>query len=552
MDSFIEQDLFDVDIFSPSPSPEETLNASLSPSTEETTTNNFYFSTTDNFISVGNSPYSFSPTLTAQMNFSPTQLQNSASQFLLDANSLQNLVVPVPMTYVPSLTPIVANSISDESSSNDGEIEEMGRRKRRNAVRLKNDSKRNGTSSSGDERSVTLTRDELLSFTSEQFEEFVTSIINSRDLTSGEKSEIKRQRRLIKNRESAQASRQRKKLHMDQLERKVKELSSENTVLKENLATLCSENNQLKQHVALLNEVVKKSMGTDLFSRGYNFMNTMANPKQYLQMNPTGVVLMIVLFSFGILFSNWITPINTFPGTTTMVEPLPVPQSSQPRILSHPDFEYASNSINPLVVLQNQDISTERLEKTTCDAFELHVSSEHTQNVIQLSTTESAELSTAVVSSVVTPTPTPRPGGLFLGPAIGTPLLKTESRIFQREPLCIPQSHESLRIPQSDELRFSIENETELTELHPHISVWKANTTYLLCGKVSQIQPGAGTLLDMTDTEQQMITFFIPPDKTSTDKMFLMVTCKVVETAFTPAATIDISAENAAHSISMM
>jgi hypothetical protein len=544
MDSFrFEQDLFD-DIFSPSPSPEETLNASLSPSTEDSTTTNIYYSNTtdNNYIAVGNSPYSFSPTLTAQMNYSPTLLQNSASQFLLDASSIQNMVVPVPMSYVPALSvPVVGNSISDESSSNDGEIEEMGRRKRRNAVRLKND-KRSSPSSSGDEKSVTLSRDELLSFTSEQFEEFVSSIINARDLTSGEKSEIKRQRRLIKNRESAQASRQRKKLHMDQLERKVKELSSENTSLKENIATLCSENNQLKQHVALLNEVVKKSMGTDLFSRGYNFMNTMANPKQYLQMNPTGVVLMIVLFSFGILFSNWITPTNTFPGTNPLVE-LPVPQSSQPRILSHPEFEFASNPRNLFDVLQEQDISTERLEKATCDAVELRpaiadVSSEQSQNVI-FSTIEPAELSTAVVSTV----DTPRPARLFLPPAIGTPLLKTESRIFQSEPLRIPQSN-------NDELRFSIENETELTELHPHISVWKANTTYLLCGKVSQIQPGVGTLFDMTDTEQQMITFFIPPDKTSTDKMFLMVTCKVVETSFTPSATIDISAENAAHSIS--
>jgi len=456
-------------------------------------------------------------------------------------------MLPVPVSYVPALTtPIVANSICDESSSNDGEVEESSRRKRRNAVRLKND-KKNSPSSSGDERSVTLTRDELLSFTSEQFEDFVTSIINSRDLTSSEKSEIKRQRRLIKNRESAQASRQRKKLHMDQLERKVKELSSENTALKENIATLCSENNQLKQHVALLNEVVKKSMGTDLFSRGYNFMNTMANPKQYLQMNPlssTGVVLMIVLFSFGLLFSNWVTPINnTFPGTNPMVEQLPVPQiTNGPRIFTHQEFEYAANTRNPLVVLQDQEIPTGRLEMATCDAVELHTpaiadGSEPTSIVSSgciLSTTESTdEFSTAVT--------VPERSRFTLRPIIPDPItlrtgplsLKTEARI--------PHSEELLRITQSNELRFSIENETELTELRPHISVWKANTTYLLCGKVSQISPAAGTLF--TDTEQQdtMISFFIPPDKSSTDKMFLMVTCRVIETAYTPAATVEIS-----------
>jgi len=284
-------------------------------------------------------------------------------------------------------------------------------------------------------------------------------------------------------------------------------------------------------------------------------MNSMANPKQYLQMNPlnnTGVVLMIVLFSFGILFSNWITPINTFPGTNTLVEPLPVPQiTNEPRIFTHEEFEYASNSRNPLVVLQDQDIPTERLEKT-CDAVELRtaiadVSSEQTQNVIIQNTESADEMSTAVTV----------PARLTLGPVITKPIgtprlsLKTETPLLppneplhflqSSEYLRIPQSNEPLRIPRSDEpLRFSIENETELTELHPHISVWKANTTYLLCGKVSQVQPAAGTLFD-TEQQDTLITFFIPPDKSSTDKLFLMVTCKVVETAFTPAATVEIS-----------
>jgi hypothetical protein len=436
--------------------------------------------------------------------------------------------------------------VSDESESNDGELEEMGRRKRRNAVRLKSDMKRSSPSSSGDERSVTLTRDELLSFTSEQFEEFVSSVVNSRDLTSSEKSEIKRQRRLIKNRESAQASRQRKKLHMDQLERKVKELSSENTVLKENMATLCSENNQLKQHVAFLNEVVKKSMGTDLFSRGYNFMNTMANPKQYLQMNPTGVVLMIVLFSFGILFSNWITPTNTFPGTNPMVEPLPVEQITSPRIFSHQDFVHASNSINPLVVLQNQEVPTERLVEKTCDAVEFRPAiADSPVPIDNLFTVRDDEiectaekLPSDVMSTAVT---VPR---LFLSPGnpkqIGT--LRYDQSSLKSEK-SRPQSEEPLRIPPSHApLRFSIENETELTELRPHISVWKANTTYLLCGKVSQIHPANGTLFTNTDEPQStMITFYIPPDKSSPDKLFLAVTCKVIETAYIPPTTVEIS-----------
>jgi hypothetical protein len=291
-------------------------------------------------------------------------------------------------------------------------------------------------------------------------------------------------------------------------------------------------------------------MGTDLFSRGYNFMNTMANPKQYLQMNPTGVVLMIVLFSFGILFSNWITPTNTFPGTNPMVEPVPVPQiTNGPRIFSHQDFVHASNPINPLVVLQEQDVPTERLMEKTCDAVELRPAiadvPEKFVPIDDLFTgmrddeleCTADKLPSDVMSTAVT---VPR---LFLSPGnpkqIGTfrydqSSLKSEKSRQSEEPLRIPPSHEPLR--------FSIENETELTELRPHISVWKANTTYLLCGKVSQIHPANGTLFTNTDeTQSTMITFYIPPDKSSTDKLFLAVTCKVIETAYIPPTTVEIS-----------
>jgi len=106
--------------------------------------------------------------------------------------------------------------------------------------------------------SVTLTREELLSFTSEQFEEFVSKITEVRELTPSESNELKRQRRLIKNRESAQASRQRKKSHIDELERRVKDLSEENHSLKDNVSTLTSQNTQFKSEIALLQAMVKK------------------------------------------------------------------------------------------------------------------------------------------------------------------------------------------------------------------------------------------------------------------------------------------------------
>jgi hypothetical protein len=106
--------------------------------------------------------------------------------------------------------------------------------------------------------SITLTREELLSFTSDQFEQFVSQVTEVRELTQSEKNELKRQRRLIKNRESAQASRQRKKSHIDDLERRVKDLASENIVLKDKISSMDNENINLKNEIAHLQAIVNK------------------------------------------------------------------------------------------------------------------------------------------------------------------------------------------------------------------------------------------------------------------------------------------------------
>jgi len=100
--------------------------------------------------------------------------------------------------------------------------------------------------------SVTLSREELLSFSSEQYESFVEQICQVRELSQSEKNEIKRQRRLIKNRESAQASRQRKKSLIDDLEKKVRDLGNENHLLKRKVSTLDKENSYLKRELAQL------------------------------------------------------------------------------------------------------------------------------------------------------------------------------------------------------------------------------------------------------------------------------------------------------------
>lgn len=74
--------------------------------------------------------------------------------------------------------------------------------------------------------------------------------------TVEEDKEIKRQRRLIKNRESAQASRERKKIYVKGLESKVEDLTNKNASLSSKLEQLEEENRRLKERLSYLDPTI--------------------------------------------------------------------------------------------------------------------------------------------------------------------------------------------------------------------------------------------------------------------------------------------------------
>jgi len=104
-----------------------------------------------------------------------------------------------------------------------------------------------------------LPRDELLKFSSEDLEAYVKVLSATRPLTTAENREIKKQRRLIKNRESAQQSRKRKKDKVGDLEAQVSQLESIHEERQAKLDELESESVILKAEVAQLVNVVKDS-----------------------------------------------------------------------------------------------------------------------------------------------------------------------------------------------------------------------------------------------------------------------------------------------------
>lgn len=101
-----------------------------------------------------------------------------------------------------------------------------------------------------------LSRDELLNMTSDSLEAYANKLATERPLTTEEQKRFKRQRRLIKNRESAQLSRLRKKAYVDELEKQIAELEDEKERVKKRCDDAERDADLLRQEVARLQQLV--------------------------------------------------------------------------------------------------------------------------------------------------------------------------------------------------------------------------------------------------------------------------------------------------------
>ena len=107
-----------------------------------------------------------------------------------------------------------------------------------------------------------------------------------------EDKEIKRQRRLIKNRESAQASRERKKLYVKGLEAKVEELTNKNSSLTSKLAELEEENRKLRERLVYfdptmqMQDYLDSTLEPDAKKRRLTNMPVVAKPVSNFSYNP--------------------------------------------------------------------------------------------------------------------------------------------------------------------------------------------------------------------------------------------------------------------------
>jgi hypothetical protein len=314
-------------------------------------------------------------------------------------------------------------------------------------------------------------REDLSGLTSQEFEEYVRQLMAQRELTPAEIKELKRQRRLIKNRESAQASRQRKKNYVGTLEAQVASLANENANLKERITSLATENARLKEEVSFLNDLIKKTPGlSTLFNSGLQMLssvgkvqNSKQTPPQLLSTNAraAGVVLLVLLFSFGLFLSP-----SQFPQEQSLMAPWSSPQPQLQgvnRILKGDSrFREASSSgDSPLSSLRNtHNFNSERLQR----AFLWHRQFALSENSSQSS--------------------------------LSTTRLLDESRVT------------SVR-PTEDEGVSSL-----VDGVRRNITPWKPNTTYLMCSDIRHVAPPDP--LPRDGKSPMFLAFLIPLSSLST------------------------------------
>jgi hypothetical protein len=112
---------------------------------------------------------------------------------------------------------------------------------------------------------VKFVREDLLKFSSQEYDDYIKNISLKRPLTEREHKVSKKQRRLIKNREYAQISRNKKKTEYSQLSTQIDQLNQYNSELMDRVNQLESENKRLKEENSKLMEL-SNSLPPNLFS----------------------------------------------------------------------------------------------------------------------------------------------------------------------------------------------------------------------------------------------------------------------------------------------
>lgn len=182
----------------------------------------------------------------------------------------------------------------------------------------------NGQGTSSDFKEVT--REELLKMNSKEIESYMQKIASVKHLTIAQDKELKKIRRLIKNREYAASSRMKKKNYVDDVEKQLSDARNESRELRDKVQSLEVENKTLKYQLAQIGAAMKKdpelmtrlkqaASSTSLSSTPSTSTttSTSSNGGPVAKKLKTSVVptLFIMFFSFVIFFNLFSNPFDS-------------------------------------------------------------------------------------------------------------------------------------------------------------------------------------------------------------------------------------------------
>jgi len=147
------------------------------------------------------------------------------------------------------------------------------------------------------EKFTALSPDDLLKLDSREIEDYIKTLGSKRSLAPSEEKELKRVRRLIKNREYAQSSRNKKKQYTEEMEKKLSDMAQGSAALEKRVKELEIENRTLKIQLSKIGTAMKRD--PSLLEK----LRQATVPATAVPKMKAGAVLFVILFSFGLFFS---------------------------------------------------------------------------------------------------------------------------------------------------------------------------------------------------------------------------------------------------------
>ena len=313
------------DFFVPSPNSFNLLaNQQAFPDSPQSMSSYVQSSPDSSEVSYDSSP--FSPT-DRSPHFPTNSLKNSNS-LLLDIDSItqqqnttNNFTVDFPMdvtqtnemNYFEQLINQINTkelSLYPESNSNIDSLDVNPSKKRKRGDEGKISSKNDPFTVQNAQRPIFLDRQQLLQYSSKDFDEYKKKLLQTYTLSVEEKETLKKQRRVIKNREYSQNSRQKKKQRVEELEIRIaqieeenQKLRRENNSLKSKLLNIVSSYRQSKQIGNTTVKIDPHINNNSINNNNKSGFESFFSIKGSNQKAMVGCVF-IILLSFGFLFAN--------------------------------------------------------------------------------------------------------------------------------------------------------------------------------------------------------------------------------------------------------